>query len=167
MKDISHKLIVLILLLFLGFPASKSSSENLIDKILLKSIPEELKEVPCPLYITLQTQIQTGANIYRADLLPVKYRLIGDNGYSSNWRQYSLPKGEAKTDVFRRRIDPAAIAEQSDIKNNPTLKIDEDTAYYKGWSAVEIIYQDRYRKIHKQYSNPAPFNIECKVFPAS
>jgi hypothetical protein len=162
-----YSFIIISLLLLLGFSVTKSLSENLIESILLQTIPEEIKDVPCPLYITLQTQIKTGTNIYRSDLLAVKYRLIGDNGYSSNWRQFSLPKGEATTDVFRRKIDPAAIAEKSDFQNNPTLRIDDDTAYYKGWSVLELIYQDRYRKVHKKYSNNAQFDIECSVIPST
>lgn len=158
-------IIVFIFLLFLGFSANKSFSEDLIEKILLKAIPEELKDIPCPLYLTFQTQITTGTNIYKSDSLLIKYRLIGDNGYLSNWYQHSIPKGQARTDVFRRKIDPAAIVEKSGIKNNPTLRVDGDTAYYKGWSAVELVYQDRYRKVHKKYSNKAQFYIECKAFP--
>ncbi len=164
MKVRRYWIIVFIFLLFFGFSANKSYSENLIEKILLKAIPEELKNIDCPFYITFKAHIEAGNNIYRSDSLLIKYRLIGDNGYLSNWYQYSIPKGQARSDVFRRKIDPAAIAEKSDIKNNPTLRVDGDTAYYKGWSAVELVYQDRYRKVHKEYSNKAQFNIECKVF---
>ena len=166
MKNTSYVLIIFTLLI-LGFSTKSSYSEDLIESLLLKSIPEEIIDVPCPLYITLQTQIITGTNIYGSDLLPVKYRLIGDNGYSSDWRQFSLPKGEARTDVFRRKIDPAAIVEKSDFKNNPMLRVDGDKTYYKAWSAVELIYQDSYRKVHKKYSNKAPFNVECKDIPGS
>ncbi len=167
MKVRSYRAIIFSFLIFFGFSTYKSYSENLIEKLLLKAIPEELKDVPCPLYLTFQTQITTGINIYRSDSLLIKYRLIGDNGYMSNWRQFSLPKGEARTDVFRRKIDPDAIVEKSGIKNNPTLRIDGDTTHYKGWSAVELVYQDRYRKVHKEYSNQAQFYIECKAFPGN
>ena len=160
-------IIVFIFLLFFGFSTNKSFAKDLIENLLLKAIPEELKDVPCPLYLTFQTQITAGTNIYRSDSLLIKYRLIGDNGYLSNWYQHSIPKGQARTDVFRRKIDPAAIVEKSGIKNNPTLRIDGDTAYYKGWSAVELVYQDRYRKVHKKYSNMAQFYIECKAFPGN
>ena len=167
MKARRYSIIVFIFLLFFGFSANKSFSEDLIEDISLKAIPEELKNIDRPVYIIINVKIKAGTGIYRADLLPIKYRLIGDNGYLSNWRQYSIPKGQARSDVFRRKIDPAAIAKKSDIKNNPTLRVDKETAYYKGWSAVELIYQDRYRKIHKKYSNKAQFNSECKAFPGT
>lgn len=139
-------------------------SENIIESILLQSIPKEIKDTECPLYITLQAQIVAGDNIYKTEEALIKYRIIGDNGYSSDWRQFAVPKGQTRTDVFRRKIDPAAIAKNSDISSNPTLKREGDKAFYSGWSVLEMIYQDSYRKVYKKYSNKAEFYIECKAF---
>ncbi len=109
-------------------------------------------------------QIVAGTAMYKTEYLPVKYRLIGDNGYASDWRTFSVPKGQTRTDVFRRRIDPAAIAQKTDINTNPTIKREGDKAQYSGWSVVELMYQDTYRKVYTKHSNKAEFYIECKAF---
>ncbi|NIP39624.1 MAG: hypothetical protein GWO07_15000 [Candidatus Dadabacteria bacterium] len=165
MRAEKYSYVILFFLLIFGFETKNSFSINIVESLKLKAIPEEILDTECPLFLTFQMQIIAGVNMYKTEHLPVKYRLVGDNGYASSWRQFSIPKGEIRTDVFRRKIDPAAIAQKTDIDTNPTLKRDKDKAFYKGWSAVELIYQDEYRKVYNMNSNKADFYIECKAFP--
>ncbi|HSG31798.1 MAG TPA: hypothetical protein VLB82_09660 [Thermodesulfobacteriota bacterium] len=162
MQPRKHIAIIIIFILIFGLQTKLGFSRNYIESLKVKAIPAEILDTICPLYLTFQMQIIAGVKMYKTEQLTIKYRLIGDNGFASNWRQYNIAKGDTRTDVFRRRIDPHAIAEKTDIKNNPTLELKGDKIHYRGWSAVELIYQDELRKIYTVGSNKAEFNIECK-----
>jgi hypothetical protein len=143
----------------------ESSAENLVDNILLKAQPEEIKNITCPVHINFLALIQAGDNIYKTDSLLLKYRLIGDNNYVSDWYEYSIRKGGAKSDIFRRRIDPVTLLKHNNLQNNPYLTIVGDTAFYNGWSVLEVVYQNKQRRVFKGYSDKAKFSIECKLHP--
>ena len=82
----SRKFYILLITFALIFAMQAKTvfSNSAIESLKLQAIPKEILDTECPLFLTFQMQVIVGTKIYKSELLPVKYRLIGDNGYASN-----------------------------------------------------------------------------------
>jgi len=132
-----------------------------IKSVVVTPEPAEMKGHACPVYVGFRGRITAGENRPGDDAFKVKYRFIGDRGFSTSFYEETLRKGEIKSVFWKRRIEALPIAGGTDkvmiAGVKPKLPI------YQGWTILQVLYP--VGSFSGKTSEKATFTVDCNPPP--
>jgi hypothetical protein len=136
--------------------------DPVIESVFLKADPAELKGHACPVYVGFRGQITAGQNRPSNEPFKIKYRFVGDRGFSTSFYEETMKNGETKPVFWKRRIeapshDPGTIAAPG---KTPRIPI------YQGWTTLEVVYpQAPDKPLNEKVSQKTTFIVDCNPVP--
>jgi hypothetical protein len=137
--------------------------DPLISSVILKPEPAEMKGHACPVYIGFRGQITAGENRPGDDTVKIKYRFVGDRGFTTPFYEETLRKGETKSVFWKRRIEAPPIAGGRNEMAAPGVK--PRLPIYNGWTTLEVLYPTADKPISGRSSQRATFTVDCNPEP--
>lgn len=136
--------------------------DPLITDVALKSEPAEMKGHACPVYVGFRGQITAGENRPGEDLVKIKYRFVGDRGFTTPFYEETLRKAETKPVFWKRRIEALPVAGGPNKMLAPGVK--PKIPIYQGWTTLEVVYPGTPGPGRKS-SQRATFTVDCNPVP--
>jgi hypothetical protein len=139
--------------------------DPLIESVTLNAEPAELKGHACPVYVGFRGQIRAGDNRPNNDPFKIKYRFVGDRGFSTPFYEVTMRKGESKPVFWKRRIE--ALSPTSAGRGNIAAPgVAPKIPIYQGFTTLEVVYPETPEKpISGKSSQKATFTVDCNPVP--
>ena len=137
-------------------PQRTAVPEPPLESVSVVADPSETQGRQCPVSVTFRGKI-TANEKSPYTTFNTKYRFVGDNNFRTDWIPISLGRGETKSVIWRRSIEPPGNDRTGAFKTpGGQTKI----PVFRGWVLLEVM-----RATGTKQSERSDFSVDCNVQP--